>query len=111
MIIEIVTLIIDYSDDEYNQGHVLSIILTGSWARRAGARPRQVKVQNHDDHGDLDQQHMASSFEVIINVMEDVVQQDSDDQVEMKNQVDRPTVQADQERRAVWGAQVWYGMV
>ena len=79
MIIEIVTLIIDYSNDEYNQGHVLSIILTGSWARRAGARPRQVKVQNHDDHGDLDQQHMASSFEVIINVMEDVVQQDSDD--------------------------------
>ena len=43
--------------------------------------------------------------------MEGVVQQDSDDQVEMKNQVDRPTVQADQERRAVWGAQVWYGMV
>ena len=99
MIIEIVTLIIDYSNDEYNQGHVLSIILTGSWARRAGARPRQVKVQNHD------------SFEVIINVMEGVVQQDSDDQVEMKNQVDRPTVQADQERGAVWGAQVWYGMV
>ena len=99
MIIEIVTLIIDYSNDEYNQGHVLSIILTGSWARRAGARPRQVKVQNHD------------SFEVIINVMEGVVQQDSDDQVEMKNQVDRPTVQADQEHRAVWGAQVWYGMV
>ena len=108
MIIEIVTLIIDYSNDEYNQGHVLSIILTGSWARRAGARPRQVKVQNH---GDLDQHiwhhHLklsSMSWRMWSNRILMI-------QVEMKNQVDRPTVQADQERRAVWGAQVWYGMV